>query len=119
MKNALSMAYLGDTIYEFYVRKHLIDKGLTKVGELQKESLNYVSARSQRRHIESLMDKNFLTDEEIELYKWGRNTNVGKSKSTDIITYRIATGFETLIGSLHMQNKKDRIEEIMKEVLNS
>ncbi len=119
MKNALSMAYLGDTIYEYYVRKHLVGLGHTKVGELQKLSLEYVSAKSQRVHLERLMNKNFFTEGELELYKWGRNAHSGKTKSTDVITYRMATGFETLIGSLHELNKKERIEEIMKEVLDN
>ncbi len=52
MYNPLVMAYMGDTIYERYVREYLIKKGLCKIGDLQKGSLNYVSAKSQRKHLE-------------------------------------------------------------------
>ncbi len=116
MKNALAMAYIGDAIYEVYVREHLLSLGIVKVNDLQKESLNYVSANSQRRIVEHLITNNLLTEEEMEIFKWGRNAHGGKSKSADIVTYRIATGLEALIGVLYSNNKKDRIDQIMEEV---
>ena len=111
--NPLVMAYMGDTIYEQYIREFLIKKGLTKMGELQKESLKYVSANSQRKHLEHLMEANFFSDEEREIIKWGRNAKGAKTKHADIVTYRLATGLEALIGKLYFQNKFDRIKEIM------
>ncbi len=111
--NPLVMAYMGDTIYEQYIREFLIKKGLTKMGELQKESLKYVSANSQRKHLEHLMEANFFSDEEKEIIKWGRNAKGAKTKHADIVTYRLATGLEALIGKLYFQNKFDRIKEIM------
>ena len=113
MKNALVMAYIGDAIYEVYIRRFLIDSGISKVNDLQTASLKYVSAVSQRKHFERLMDASFLTEEEIDVFKWGRNTHGGKAKNADIVTYRIATGLETLIGSLYYSNNIKRIEEIM------
>ncbi len=117
MYGPLVCAYMGDTIYEMFVREFLIKQGITKVGELQQSSLKYVSAKSQRSHLERLINSNFLTDEELEIVKWGRNAKGTKSKSTDIITYRFATGLEALIGKLHFDNKDNRIEEIMKFIL--
>ena len=111
--NPLVMAYMGDTIYEQYIREFLIKKGLTKMGELQKESLKYVSANSQRKHLEHLMEANFFSDEEKEIIKCGRNAKGAKTKHADIVTYRLATGLEALIGKLYFQNKFDRIKEIM------
>jgi len=111
--NPLVMAYMGDTIYEQFIREFLIKKGLTKMGELQKESLKYVSANSQRKHLEHLMEANFFSDEEKEIIKWGRNAKGAKTKHADIVTYRLATGLEALIGKLYFQNKFDRIKEIM------
>jgi ribonuclease-3 family protein len=111
--NPLVMAYMGDTIYEQYVREYLIRSGLSKIGELQARSLDYVSARSQRRHLERLMDNNFLTEEELEIVKWGRNAKGAKTKHADIVTYRLATGLEALIGKLYFDKKIDRIKEIM------
>ena len=117
MYNPLVMAYMGDTIYERYVREYLIKKGISKIGDLQKESLNYVSAKSQRMHLERLENNNFFTGEELDIIKWGRNAKGAKSKSSDIVTYRIATGFEALIGTLYFDGKISRIDEIMSAVL--
>ena len=113
-ENPLVMAYMGDTVYERYVREYLILKGVTKIGELQKLSLDYVSAKSQRHHLERLMDSSFLTEEELDIVKWGRNAKGAKTKHADIVTYRLATGLEALIGKLYFDKKNDRIDEIMK-----
>lgn len=117
MHGPLVCAYMGDTIYERYVREYLINKGITKVGELQHRSLDYVSAKNQRKHLERLLDNNFFTEEELDILKWGRNAKGTKSKSTDIITYRLATSLEALIGKLYFDKKTDRIDEIMKNIL--
>lgn len=109
----LVMAYMGDTIYEQYIREYLIRSGLCKIGELQKKSLDYVSANSQRKHLERLESNNFLTEEELDIVKWGRNAKGAKTKHADIVTYRLATGLEALIGKLYFMGKQDRIKEIM------
>ena len=116
-ESPLVMAYMGDTIYEQYVRRYLILKGYSKIGELQSKSLDYVSAKSQRKHLERLMDENILTEEEMDIVKWGRNAKGAKTKNADIVTYRLATGLEALIGKLYFDNKFDRIEVIMNFIL--
>ena len=116
--NALQYAYLGDTIYEFYIRKYLLSKNINKPGDLQKTSIKYVSATSQRRLLEKLMEENFLTEEELDIVRYGKSSNKTSSKSCDIITYRYATGFECLIGKLYYDNKLNRIEEIMDKVVS-
>lgn len=113
----LVLAYMGDTIYEQYVREKLIRDGICKIGELQTKSLNYVSAKSQRLHLERLENANFLTTEELEIVKWGRNAKGARTKHADIVTYRLATGLETLIGKLYFDNNNERIKEIMNFVL--
>ena len=115
--NPLVMAYMGDTIYEQYVREYLIRKGISKIGELQSKSLDYVSAKSQRMHLERLENSNFLNEDELEIVKWGRNAKGAKTKHADIVTYRLATGLEALIGKLYFENKNDRIKEIMNFIL--
>ena len=117
MRNALVYAYIGDSVYESHVREYLINKNIAKIKDLQHESLSYVSAVSQRRIYESLINDNLLTPEEIDICKWGRNAHGGKSKATDIVTYRIATGLESLIGYLYMNEKKERVNEIMNFIL--
>lgn len=116
MKSPLIYAYLGDCIYEFYVRRFLISKNICKLKDLQKESLKYVSAVSQRKIYEKLRDLNFWTLEEEEIIKWGRNAHGSKAKHADIVTYRMATGLEALFGYLYYEGKEERIEEIMEEV---
>jgi ribonuclease III family protein len=114
--NNLVLAYLGDAVYELKVREFLIHKGIAKVNELQTESLNYVSATSQRRILEQLESDNILTEEETGIVNRGRNMSSHKSKTTDVITYHKATGFECLIGYLYLNNK-ERLEEIIEVIL--
>lgn len=110
------MAYLGDAVFELYVREMLINRGLCKVKDLQKASISYVSAISQASILEDLIERELLSEEEVDVVKRGRNAHSHQNKSTDIVTYKKATGFETLIGYLYLNNK-DRLQEIMSEVL--
>ncbi len=116
--NVLVLAYLGDTIYENYVRRFLINKGIGNVNDLQTESINYVSAKSQAKFLNMLMEESFLTEEEIGVVKRARNnTSRSHPKNCDIVTYKYATGLEALIGYLDLTNNKNRIEEIMNKIL--
>ena len=115
--NVITLAYLGDAIYEVYVREYLIKKGIAKVEELQKEAINFVSAKSQSKILDYLINNNILNDDEVDIVKRGRNyKRESHPKNTDIITYKMATGFETLIGYLYLDNKVDRINEIINEI---
>ena len=113
MINNLVLAYLGDAVYELYIREYLINKGIAKVNDLQVESLKYVSAKSQSDHLQRLLDGSFLTDYEIEIVKRGRNMNSHGKKNIDIVTYKRSTGLECLLGSLKMEQNEERIKEIM------
>ena len=118
-KNMLVLAYLCDSIYEVYIRKYLVDKGISKVKDLQAESIKYVSAKSQYNYLKELMDNNLLTEEEINIVKCARNHKSNhKPKNCDIITYKLATGFEALIGYLYIENKISRLEEIINYILD-
>ena len=116
-KNVLALAYLGDSIYEVYIRKYLLDKGIEKVDELQKESINYVSARNQSKYLLEMMDNNFFSSEEIDIIKRGRNHKSRNPKHVDVATYHNATGLETLIGHLYLVGNTKRIDEIMEYIL--
>lgn len=116
--NVLVLAYLGDTIYENYVRHFLINKGIANVNDLQTESINYVSAKAQAKFLERMIECNFLSDEEISVVKRARNYKSNSHpKNTDIVTYKYATGLEALIGYLDLTNKNARIDEIMRYIL--
>lgn len=110
---SLALAYLGDAVYELYVRKHLLSKGLVKVNELQKEAIKYVSAKNQSDFLEKMINNDFLSGEELDIVKRARNHKSHGSKSADIVTYKRSTGLEALIGYLEICNNKKRIDEIM------
>lgn len=116
--NAGVLAYLGDSVYEYKVREYLVRNNMGDSNKMQKEALKYVSAVKQAEYLEKILEKNLLTEE--ELYTVGRARNYktnSKPKHTDIKTYKKATALEALFGMLYLNNKHDRINEIMKEIL--
>ena len=116
--NVLVLAYLGDSVYENYIRKYLINTGIGNVNDLQSKSIEFVSAKEQAKYVTSLIDNNLLTEEELNVYKRARNyKTTSHPKNTDIVTYKIATGFEAVIGYLELSNKENRIIEIMKFIV--
>lgn len=116
--NVLALAYLGDSIYEFYVREYLIKKGISKVDMLQKEAINYVSAKSQAKIVTDLIQNGILSRDEIDIVKRGRNYKKERHpRHTNILTYKMSTGFETLIGYLYLNNNEKRMKEIITYVL--
>ena len=116
--NSLVLAYLGDTIYEDYVRMYLIKLGIANVNDLQTESIKYSSAKAQAEIVKRLISENFFTDEELEIIKRARNhKSISHPKNCDIVTYRYATGLEALIGYLKLENNEERLEIIMKNIL--
>ena len=116
--NVITLAYIGDAVYEVYVREYFIKTGIAKVEELQKESVKYVSAKSQCKILSYLMDNNLLTEIELDVVKRGRNyKRTSHPKNTDIITYKMSSGFEAMIGYLYLNNDKDRLNEIINYIL--
>ena len=116
--NSLALAYLGDSIYEVYVREHLLKQNIVKVNELQKNAVKYVSAKGQCKYLMSMIDNNFLDDDELTIVTRARNHKSHTSpKNTDIVTYKYSTGFEALIGYLYLDNKKERLDEIINYIL--
>lgn len=116
--NVLVLAYLGDTIYEDYIRKYLISLGINHVNDLQKKATDYVSAKNQAKFLRKMMDEEFLNEKEISVVKRARNYKSNSHpKNCDIVTYKYATGLEALIGYLELNEQKDRIDEIMNYIL--
>ena len=116
--NVLVLAYLGDTIYEDYIRRYLIRSGIANVNDLQTESIKYVSAKSQSMFLTKLIDEGFFSDDELDVIRRARNnTSKAHPKNTDIITYKLATGLEALIGYLDLTDNNKRIDEIMNTIL--
>lgn len=116
--NPLVLAYVGDAIYELEIRKRIVLTGVNKVNDLQKICTKYVSAKGQSSFIEKMIDAGILSEDEIDIYKRARNSHVKSHPSnTDIVTYKRATGFEALFGYLYLNNKYDRIVELVEFVM--
>ena len=112
--NGLDLAYYGDAVYEVYIRQHLLAKGIRKPFRLQQMAKSYVSAKAHAALFALMEEDEFLTEEELEYFKRGRNANSHtKAKNTDVVTYRISTGFEALIGYLAASEQDERLEEII------
>ncbi|OJG92335.1 ribonuclease III [Enterococcus silesiacus] len=108
------MAYVGDAIYEIYIRDYLVELGQTKPNILHRMATHYVSAKAQAFLIQAMLDEQLLTENEELMYKRGRNAKSHTSaKNADITTYRIATGFESLMGYLHLTKQTERLEELI------
>ena len=113
MVNVQILALLGDAIFTLFIREKLLNLGINNANELQKKSIEYVSAKSQVQILNNLIDNNNLKEEEIVIVKRGRNNKKDSHpKNTDIITYKLSTGFEALLGDLYINNK-DRLKEIL------
>jgi ribonuclease III family protein len=113
--NALALAYMGDAVYETYVRQLLLTKGKIKPNQLHRAATNYVSAKAQAAILKKLFEKDCLTEEEINIVKRGRNAKSGSvPKNTDVQTYNHSTAFEALVGYLFLLNRTERLEELIK-----
>ena len=116
--NVLVLAYLGDTIYENYVRKYLVLSGIANVDSLQKKAVLYVSAKAQAKFLKKLMDEDFFSEEEMTVIKRARNNrSTSHPKNCDIITYKHATALEAVIGYLDLKGDRERIDKIMNFIL--
>ena len=97
--NGIALAYIGDAIYEVYVRQHLLQKGFTKPTKLHHLATRYVSAKAQAFLVNEMEKADFLSQDELEYFRRGRNAKSHTSaKNTSVMTYRISTGFEALFG---------------------
>ena len=113
MFNPALLAYIGDAVYELFIRTYLIGEGCLVAGELHKRAIGFVEAKSQARIVEKIFG--LLTNEEKLVVKRGRNTKTSNTpKNAKVIEYKYATGFESLIGYLYLNNQIERLIEILK-----
>lgn len=112
-----NLAYIGDAVYELYVRQELLLKSELKASKLNHLVVKYVNAKFQAQALISLKDK--LSAEEYDIARRGRNANPGtKAKHASIGEYRLATAFEALIGYLHLKQEFSRLEELLSYTLS-
>ena len=113
----LTLAYIGDAIFDVIVRSILVNKGNTAVNNLHKRASGVVKAQSQAAIVKALMD-DFFTQEEIDIFKRGRNSKPHtKAKNASTGEYLVATGFEAVMGYLYLTGNMDRACEIVREGL--
>ena len=115
----LVLAYVGDAVYETYVRNKLIlmhpDMPVYK---LHKEAVKYVRAHAQSNSILAIEEK--LSEQEVAVYKRGRNAKSPTvPKNADVSEYRRATGLEALMGYLYLSGEKNRLDEVMEMAFDS
>lgn len=117
--NTTVLAYLGDAVYELKIREMLIDREESlRANSLHRKATRYVSARGQAAAVKNLM-KDFLSDEELSLVKRARNHKTSSHpRGADPVEYKLATGFEALIGELYLKGEMDRINEIVEIAVN-
>ena len=112
--NILTLAFMGDSVYDLYVRHHVIKSLKAKPNALQREATIYVSAKSQSKTAQYLIDSNFLNEDELDIFKRGKNAKIhSKAKNASVMDYRMATGFEAVLGSLYMSHQIERLEQIV------
>ena len=112
-----TLAFIGDSVYNVYIRTYLASKSNMQTGKLHTKSIKYVSAKGQAKTIDYLMDT--LTEEEQLIYKRGRNTNINTvSKNVDVNQYKKSTGFEALIGYLYLSKNTQRLEDLISKSID-
>lgn len=116
MKNALVLAYIGDTVYDLYVRTNLVKNSDLHVNELNKKAVRVVNAKAQAQMADTLMEQ--LTAQEVEIFKRGRNARPATTpKNMSLAEYKKATGLEAVIGYLYLNQEYARMESIMQFIL--
>lgn len=109
----LALAYIGDSVYELIIRTMILSEGNSSVNKYHKRASSYAKANAQANMIKVI--EPILTAEEILIYKRGRNAkSVTVAKNASMIDYRMATGFEALIGYLYLEDNMTRVIEIIK-----
>ncbi len=112
-QSALSLAYIGDCIYDLVIRTVLVTHEGGKNGSLHNKSSKLVNASAQADLIDAIEPE--LSDEELAVYHRGRNANnTSKAKNAPIVAYRKATGIEALIGYLYLEGRYERLVELMR-----
>jgi ribonuclease-3 family protein len=112
----LTLAYMGDVVFDLIIRTVVVGRGNEPANKLHRKTISYVNAETQAKMIEALLPE--LTEEELAVYKRGRNAkSYTSAKNASIGDYRKATGLEALLGYLYLLNRNERILELTKSGL--
>lgn len=112
--NALALAYMGDGVFDVYIRYRLISQGQVRPNQLHRRATAYVSAKAQALVLYRMQEDGVLREEEEAVVRRGRNAKSGTiPKHTDQQTYRMSTAFEALIGYLYLTKQHERMDELI------
>lgn len=115
--NGTSLAYMGDAVMSLLVRELLLSMGYQQSKKLQQKSEGWVSAKAQAYFLQKLENDGFFSDEEWSIVLRGRNTNPkSKAKNADVLTYRKATGLESIFGYLYLMRREERLQELWQAI---
>jgi len=107
-----ALAYIGDAVYEVYVRRYLMKNSREQVNKLHKKAVKYVSAKAQACVIENIQES--MEEDVLSVFKRGRNASSNTvPKNTDVVTYKIATGFEAIVGYLYLIGELERLDRFV------
>ena len=111
-----ALAYIGDAVYELYVRTQIVARNGGQSGVLHRKAVRYVSAPAQAQAIRALHDE--LSEEEQNVFRRGKNGHQGSmAKNASPADYKYATGLETLIGYLYIDGKEERLNELLHRIM--
>jgi len=114
----LVLAYIGDTVYDLYVRTYLVTGEQVNAHALHQRSISFVCCRAQNRVCIALLDS--LTEDEQYIYKRGRNAHPSTiPKNADLTEYRTATGLEAVLGYLYLSGQMERLDTLMQNIFNT
>ena len=116
--NSTTLAYLGDAVFEVIVREKIVTEKPGDVGRAHHTAVRYVSAAGQARAAKAMINEGFLTEEEAKIYRHARNhRSMSRPQNADSREYKIATGFEALLGYLYLCDERQRLREIAAEAV--
>ena len=114
MLNGADLAFVGDAYYELRIRMYLLEKGITNPNKLHKLTVSYVSASAHSKIVKFLRES--FSEEEENIFKRGRNFNYKHSrKNLKMDEYLASSGFEAVIGFLYLKDRKERLDEIIRQ----
>ncbi|WP_186576186.1 Mini-ribonuclease 3 [Aquibacillus kalidii] len=115
LMKSLALAYMGDAVYEIYVRRYLLGKGALKPNSLHQSAVTFVSAKSQAKVLLYWLETgDVLNEEEVGVVRRGRNAKSGSvPKNTTVQTYRYSTAFEALLGYLYLDGQEERLSNLI------
>ncbi|CAM2986710.1 Mini-ribonuclease 3 [Staphylococcus argensis] len=117
--NPLTLAYLGDAVLDQHVRTYIVLKLQSKPHRLHQVAKRYVSAKSQAQTLDYLMEEDYLTEEEQDIMRRGRNAKSHtKAKNTDIQTYRKSSGLEAVLGYLYLEKEEVRLSSLLDHIID-